>query len=84
MQKLTNDTRNPTVEFYNQLTRPPPALATSELRELVLKKKQARKIFVQPNTFVRTSGDDGEASVELVEYDTSREGVIESFVARGI
>lgn len=50
----------------------------------MLKKKQARKIFVQPNTFVRTSGDDGEASVELVEYDTSREGVIESFVARGI
>lgn len=65
-------------EFYNELTKPPNEFWCKELRELVLKKKQPRKIFVQPNTSVK------EGEVELKEYSSSCEGVIESFVERGI
>lgn len=46
------------------------------LRETVLLRKEARKMFVQANT--RVSGD----SVELVEYEGSAAGLITSFVER--
>ena len=42
-------------------------------------KKLPRKIFVQPNTRVN-----GQGEVELVEYPVTVEGVIESFVERGL
>uniref|UniRef100_A0A3P8TGM9 Dipeptidyl peptidase 3 n=1 Tax=Amphiprion percula TaxID=161767 RepID=A0A3P8TGM9_AMPPE len=46
------------------------------LRETVLLRKEARKMFVQANT--RVSGD----SVELVEYEGSAAGLIRSFTER--
>ncbi|KAG1940531.1 dipeptidyl peptidase 3 [Pimephales promelas] len=46
------------------------------LRETVLLRKEARKMFVQANTFFK---DD---AVKLVEYEGSAEGLIQSFVER--
>ncbi|KAJ3571892.1 hypothetical protein NP233_g3465 [Leucocoprinus birnbaumii] len=66
-----------TREFYNKLTTP---LAgwEGEIRDLVLKKKQPRKIFVQPNTLLV----DGE--IQLKEYPLTPAGAIESFIERNL
>lgn len=64
-------------EFYTNLTTPFPEW-TGEIRELVLKMKLPRKIFVQPNTIL-----DGE-DVKLKEYPLTPAGVIESFIEREI
>ncbi|KDQ60841.1 hypothetical protein JAAARDRAFT_31830 [Jaapia argillacea MUCL 33604] len=64
-------------EFYTKLTTPFPGW-DGEIRDLVLRKKQPRKIFVQPNTFV-VNGE-----VELKEYPLTPAGVIESFIERDI
>ncbi|KZT26206.1 aflatoxin-detoxifizyme [Neolentinus lepideus HHB14362 ss-1] len=61
--------------FYTQLTRPLPGW-DGEIRDLVLRKKQPRKIFVQPNTFI----EGGE--VVLREYPLTSAGVIQSFIER--
>ncbi|EJD05931.1 aflatoxin-detoxifizyme [Fomitiporia mediterranea MF3/22] len=61
--------------FYTELTTPLLSW-DGELRDLVLKKKQPRKAFVQPNTFVV---DD---EVVLKEYPLTAEGAIESFIER--
>ncbi|ELU45528.1 dipeptidyl peptidase III [Rhizoctonia solani AG-1 IA] len=45
-------------------------------RDLVLAKKQPRKVFVQPNTFVV------DGKVELKEYPLTNEGVLQSFIER--
>jgi dipeptidyl-peptidase-3 len=62
-------------EFYTRLTTPLPGWE-GEIRDLVLKKKLPRKIFVQPNTFV-VDGD-----VQFKEYPLTSAGVIESFIER--
>ncbi|QRV87699.1 dipeptidyl peptidase 3 [Ceratobasidium sp. AG-Ba] len=62
-------------EFYEKLTTPRPGWA-GEIRDVVLAKKQPRKVFVQPNTFIV------DGKVELKEYPLTNEGVIESFVDR--
>jgi len=62
-------------EFYTELTNPPPEWE-GEIRDLVLKKKLPRKIFVQPNTFLEND------EVILKEYPLTTAGVIESFVER--
>ncbi|EUC66484.1 dipeptidyl peptidase III [Rhizoctonia solani AG-3 Rhs1AP] len=61
--------------FYDKLTTPRPGWA-GEIRDLVLAKKQPRKVFVQPNTFVV------DGKVELKEYPLTNEGVIQSFIER--
>ncbi|KAI0082668.1 aflatoxin-detoxifizyme [Panus rudis PR-1116 ss-1] len=63
-------------KFYTELTTPLPGW-DGEIRDLVLKKKQPRKIFVQPNTFIRPDGE-----VELREYPLTPAGVIQSFIER--
>ncbi|RKI30499.1 hypothetical protein D7X55_42410, partial [Corallococcus sp. AB049A] len=63
--------------FYTRLTTPFDGW-DGELRDLVIRKKQPRKIFVQPNTFV--DGDE----VFLKEYPLTAAGVVESFIERGI
>lgn len=63
--------------FYTTLTTPFPGW-DGEIRDVVLRKKQPRKVFVQPNTFV----ENGE--VVLKEYPSTPEGVIESFIERGL
>ena len=65
-------------EFYTELTNPLPNW-DGELRDLVLRKKLPRKIFVQPNTIV---GPDWE--VVLKEYPLTAEGAIESFIERNL
>ncbi|KAF9052626.1 aflatoxin-detoxifizyme [Panaeolus papilionaceus] len=62
-------------EFYNTLTKPISGWE-GEIRNLVLKKKQPRKIFVQPNSFVEND------KVILKEYPLTAAGVIQSFVER--
>jgi len=62
-------------DFYTKLTTPLEGY-DGEIRDLVLKKKQPRKIFVQPNTFV-----EGE-NVVFKEYPLSPAGAIESFIER--
>jgi len=65
-------------DFYEKLTKPSEGW-DGEIRNLVLAKKQPRKIFVQPNTFVKEDGD-----VELREYPLTPEGAIQSHVERAI
>ncbi|GLB34963.1 putative aflatoxin-detoxifizyme [Lyophyllum shimeji] len=62
-------------KYYNELTKPLPGWE-GEIRNIVLKKKLPRKIFVQPNTKIV----DGE--VVLQEYPLTCAGVIESFIER--
>ncbi|KAF9028032.1 aflatoxin-detoxifizyme [Hymenopellis radicata] len=65
-------------EYYTSLTAPI-AGWDGKIRDIVLKKKLPRKIFVQPNTFVV----DGQA--KLKEYPlTPAAGVIESFIERRV
>lgn len=66
-------------EFYTNLTIPPSTWGT-EIRNLVLKKKQPRKIFVQPNTIFDPSTEE----VNLKEYSLDSQGVIESFLERNV
>ncbi|KAJ7155971.1 aflatoxin-detoxifizyme [Mycena crocata] len=63
-------------QYYTHLTTPMDVF-TPELRNLVLKKKLARKIFVQPNVDIDANGD-----VQLKEYPLTPAGVIESFIER--
>ncbi|KLO18539.1 aflatoxin-detoxifizyme [Schizopora paradoxa] len=62
-------------EYYTTLTTPIEGWE-GELRDLVLKKKQPRKQFVQPNTFIIND------EVELREYPLTPEGAIQSFIER--
>ncbi|KAF7322971.1 Dipeptidyl peptidase 3 [Mycena chlorophos] len=62
--------------FYTELTTPTDILSAPEVRDLVIKKKLARKIFVQPNLVL--AGD----KVELKEYPLTAAGAIESFIER--
>ncbi|GAA6061288.1 hypothetical protein JCM10212_004694 [Sporobolomyces blumeae] len=78
VRKSTGD-REGAERFYKELTRPKDEWV-DELRPLVLAKKLPRKIFVQPNT----RHIQGRDEVELVEYPVTVEGVIESFVERGL
>jgi len=48
-------------------------------RDVVLKKKQPRKNFVEANTFLKEDG-----GVELKQYDATCEGLIQSYVEREI
>lgn len=50
-----------------------------KVREVVLKKKQPRKLFVQPNTAL---GEEG--SVSFKDYPLSNLGIIQSWAERGI
>ncbi|KAF8317581.1 aflatoxin-detoxifizyme [Clavulina sp. PMI_390] len=64
-------------EYYTELTNPLPGWE-GELRDLVISKKQPRKIFVQPNVVLK------DGKVELKEYELSAAGAIQSFVEREI
>ncbi|KAJ6596888.1 aflatoxin-detoxifizyme [Mycena vulgaris] len=63
-------------QYYTNLTTPMDVF-TPELRNLVLKKKLARKIFVQPTLFIDANGD-----VQLKDYPLTSAGVIESWIER--
>ncbi|KAM0787893.1 hypothetical protein ACM66B_003943 [Microbotryomycetes sp. NB124-2] len=76
IRKSTGDGKG-AAEFYKKLTAPSEHWV-NKLRPLVLAKKLPRKVFVQPRTMV--VDDD----VVLKEYPATLEGVIESFVERGL
>ncbi|BGO94147.1 hypothetical protein JCM10020v2_005841 [Rhodotorula toruloides] len=78
VRKSTGDGPGAT-KFYTELTAPS-AEWVDKLRPLVLAKKLPRKVFVQPNTVVNPSTGD----VELVEYPTTPEGVVQSFIERDL
>lgn len=50
-----------------------------QVRDLVLKRKVPRKVFVQANTV-----EDAEGGVKLVEYEDSVQGMIRSWAERGV
>jgi dipeptidyl-peptidase III len=50
-----------------------------KVREVVLKKKQPRKLFVHPNTELRKDG-----SVSFKDYSLSNLGIIQSWAERGV
>ncbi|KAJ4295707.1 hypothetical protein N0V88_004409 [Collariella sp. IMI 366227] len=50
----------------------------TKVRDVVLKNKQPRKVFVQPNTYL----DEATGKVELKEYEASPEGMIQSWADR--
>ncbi|KDR81604.1 hypothetical protein GALMADRAFT_239656 [Galerina marginata CBS 339.88] len=62
-------------EFYTKLTKPLPGW-DGEIRDMVLRKKLPRKIFVQPNTVLEND------AVALKEYPLTAAGVIQSFIER--
>ncbi|OCH95554.1 aflatoxin-detoxifizyme [Obba rivulosa] len=64
-------------QFYTALTTPLPGWE-GEIRDVVLKKKLPRKLFLQPNTFIVND------EVILKEYPVTPAGVIESFIERNI
>jgi len=64
-------------EYYTNLTTPLPGW-DGEIRDLVLKKKLPRKIFVQNNTFIVKD------EVQLKEYPLTLSGVVQSFVERNL
>ena len=53
------------------------------IREVVLRKKQPSKLFVQPNTSIN-KGEDGAQTVVLRDYEASREGIINSWAGRRV
>ncbi|KAI6039215.1 peptidase family M49-domain-containing protein [Pisolithus marmoratus] len=63
--------------FYTELTTPLPGW-TGEIRDVVLKMKQPRKMMLQPNTFV-VGGE-----VVLKEYPLTAAGMIESLIERNL
>ncbi|KAF8317582.1 aflatoxin-detoxifizyme [Clavulina sp. PMI_390] len=64
-------------QYYTELTNPLPGWE-GELRDLVISKKQPRKVFVQPNLVLK------DGKVELKEYELSAAGAVQSFVEREI
>lgn len=76
VRKSLGDAQGATT-FYRALTKPS-ADWVEELRPLVLSKKLPRKVFVQPGLVLE--GDE----VELREYPVTVEGVVQSFVERGL
>jgi len=52
------------------------------LRQIVMEKKKPRQILVQANTRRNSSGGDASSPVLLLEYDSSCEGIVKSFVER--
>lgn len=50
----------------------------TKVRDVVLKNKQPRKVFVQANTYL----DEATGKVTLKEYDATPEGLIQSFADR--
>jgi dipeptidyl-peptidase III len=51
----------------------------TKVRDVVLKNKQPRKVFVQASTYLEDGG-----SVKLKEYDPSPEGMIQSWAERDL
>lgn len=67
------------IHFFTEMTTVDPEYWGSKVRDVVLKNKQPRKVFVQANTYLE-GGDKGD--VTLKHYDATLEGMIQSFADR--
>ena len=65
-------------KLYDDMTRVEGEFWTTRLRQQVLKKKTPRKVFVQVNTVKE------EGTVTLKEYESTLEGMIQSWADRGV
>lgn len=65
------------IDFYNKATTVVPEIA--KLKDVVLEKRLPRKQFIQGNTYIDSNGDVG-----VKEYQETVEGMIQSFVERGL
>jgi dipeptidyl-peptidase-3 len=52
----------------------------TKVRDVVLKNKQPRKVFVQANTYL----DEASGQVTLKHYEASLEGIIQSWAERDV
>jgi dipeptidyl-peptidase-3 len=52
----------------------------TKVRDVVLKNKQPRKVFVQANTFL----DEATGQVTLKQYEPTPEGMIQSWAERDV
>lgn len=66
-------------ELYARMTDVDLEFWGGKVRNEVLRNKQPRKVFVQPNTRLTADG-----KVELIEYEPTLEGLIQSFAEREI
>jgi dipeptidyl-peptidase-3 len=67
-------------KFYGDMTTVGMDFWGTKVRDIVLKNKQPRKVFVQANT----SLDEATGTVSIKHYDASLEGMIESWAERGL
>lgn len=67
-------------QFYIDMTTVDPEFWGKKVRDVVLKNKQPRKVFVQANTTL----DEASGKVSIKHYEPSLKGMIESWVDRDL
>lgn len=67
-------------KFFNEMSNVGLDYWGTKVRDVVLKNKQPRKVFVQANTFL----DEATGEVTLKHYEASPEGLIQSWAEREI
>jgi len=67
-------------KFFSDMTNVGLDYWGTTIRNVVLKNKQPRKVFVQANTYL----DDATGKVSLKEYDPTPEGIIASWADREV
>lgn len=77
--KSTGDVEEGT-KFYNRMTDVGLEYWGTKVRDVVLKKKQPRKVYVQANTFL----DEATGQVTIKHYDETPEGLIQSYAERNL
>ena len=73
--------------LYERMTRVEGTFWSDQVRNLVLRKKAPRKVFVMANTVELLDGDQddgGMGKVELREYETGLEGMVRSWAEREV
>lgn len=76
--KSTADVTNGVAFFADKMSAVGLEYWGTKVRDVVLKNKQPRKVFVQANTYL----DEATGKVTLKEYDATPEGLIQSFADR--
>lgn len=75
--KSTADVENGT-KFFTDMSGVGLEYWGTKVRDVVLKNKQPRKVFVQANTYL----DEATGKVSLKHYDATPEGIIQSWADR--
>lgn len=77
--KSTADVETGT-KFFNDMSSVGLEYWGTKVRDVVLKNKQPRKVFVQANTYL----DEATGQVTLKQYEPSLEGIIQSWAEREV